>query len=306
MSRRMVAVLAAGVLLGSPALLWSQVPQRPARASVGIGVSQTPPGVEQAGVVIAEVMPNSAGEKAGLRPGDVVTRVGNQEVRTYDDLVNAVARHRPGDRLAFQVRRDGKEQTLTVTLGERRPPPSPEGALPPQAVPPGRSAVPPRGRQPAFLGVRTAPLTADARERLGVTANEGVLVTDVVPGTPADQAGLKVDDVITRVDGQAVPDPERLREAISRAGVGKEVDLKVARGNKTLDLKARLEEVPSDIGMVGPMGNFPPFGRGFPGAPGAPGMTGEARRVQQLERRVQDLERRVRELEEKQGRTPSK
>jgi C-terminal processing protease CtpA/Prc len=155
----------------------------------------------------------------------------------------------------------------------------------------------------AFLGVQTAPLTPEAKSRVGVGVgvDEGVVVTEVLPDTPAARAGLRVDDVITTMDDKAMTDPERLREAIGNAGVGKEVHLKVARGKETKELTAKLEQAPADIGMM-PPGGIRPGGFGTP-AP-LPGMIDLPQRVQELERRVAELERQLRELEQRQAQPP--
>ena len=65
----------------------------------------------------------------------------------------------------------------------------------------------------------------------------------VIPGGPADRAGLKTDDVIVAFNGEHVPGSERLRWLASLAGVGKEVTLRVIRGKRTFDLKLVLGEL---------------------------------------------------------------
>ncbi|MFF4743196.1 S1C family serine protease [Streptomyces sp. NPDC001268] len=55
--------------------------------------------------------------KAGIRPGDVITKVDGQRVHNGEELIVKIRAHRPGDRLELTVLRDGKEQTRAVTLG---------------------------------------------------------------------------------------------------------------------------------------------------------------------------------------------
>jgi S1-C subfamily serine protease len=193
----------------------------------------------------------------------------DKDVRDYDDLVNTLARHKPGDKVSVHVRRDGKDQTLTVTLG--------------QSPRPRISPFP--GRQSAFLGVGTRPLTPAEKSRLGVTANEGVVVAEVVPNTPAAQAGLQADDVITAVNGKPVTNPTDLREMVSEAGADKDITLSVVRGKETRQVKARLEESPAEV--------FTPPTMDERGA------------IRRLESRLDRLEKRVQELEQK-SKTPSK
>jgi serine protease Do len=235
----MIALL---TFLGTTAPATAQPPAPPARPSLGVGLQPMPPGAPRPGIRVAEVTPGSPADKAGVQAGDEIVKAGDKDVRSYDDLVGVLDAHKPGDKLTLRVVRQDKERDLTVTLGQPR-----------EARPgPGR---PGGGRRVAFLGARTAPLNPADRGRLGVAVDSGVVVLDVLPNSPASRAGLRRDDVITRVDGNAVADPVQLRDAISRAGVGKEVTLAVARGKETRELKARLAEAPA-----GP--RIPPPGAG--------------------------------------------
>jgi serine protease Do len=94
------------------------------------------------------------------------------------------------------------------------------------------------------IGVVVGPLMPEDRERLKLPEESGVLVTVVVPGGPAEKAGLVVDDVILSFQGEALPGPDRLRWVASLAGVGKTVTLRVARGGRLFDLQVKLEALP--------------------------------------------------------------
>jgi S1-C subfamily serine protease len=62
---------------------------------------------------------NSAGEKAGLQTGDVITKVKRKSIGSFQDLLDVMQKTRPGERVAVTVTRAGKERTVTVTLGTR-------------------------------------------------------------------------------------------------------------------------------------------------------------------------------------------
>jgi serine protease Do len=100
------------------------------------------------------------------------------------------------------------------------------------------------GVKRSAIGVVVAPLMPEDRERLKVPDQSGVLVSVVVPGGPADKAGLVVDDVILSFQGEALLSPDRLRWVASLAGVGKSVTLRVARGGRLFDLQVKLEALP--------------------------------------------------------------
>jgi S1-C subfamily serine protease len=266
---------------------WAQ--NAPPKVSIGIGVETTPKGAQHPGLTIRDVIPDGPGAKAGLQVGDVITKVGDQEVKNYDDFFNSIAKHKPGDKVTLHVFRDGKEQSVAVALGEGQPRRLGAGPFP-------------RSRPAAFLGVHLGELTEETRSRLGRTVQQGALVNDVVPDTPAAKAGLEAGDVITRADNKPVSDPEMLRETIRNAGVGSQITLEVMRGKEKKELKATLEEAPADFALGAPGGRYglqPPF-------QGGPTFMQDLQKIPQLERRIEQLEKRVRELEHKSGRSGSK
>jgi len=99
--------------------------------------------------------------------------------------------------------------------------------------------------QRSAIGIVVSSVTEEDVARLGLKDTNGALVRSVLPGGPADKAGLQVDDTITAFEGDGVPGPEKLRWAASVAGVGKAVTLKVSRGKRNFELKVVLGELPS-------------------------------------------------------------
>ena len=93
------------------------------------------------------------------------------------------------------------------------------------------------------LGVTIQPLTPDAISRLGLQSARGALVNSVVSGGPADRAGVRAGDVITAVNGQAVADPNALRNAVAGTPPGTEVTLTVWRNGREEQLRVRLGEL---------------------------------------------------------------
>jgi serine protease Do len=103
------------------------------------------------------------------------------------------------------------------------------------------------------IGVVVGPLMPEDRERLKLKDESGVLVTVVVPGGPAEKAGLMVDDVVLSFQGEALPSPDRLRWVASLAGVGKTVTLRVARGGRMFDLQVKLAALPERATPAAPL-----------------------------------------------------
>jgi putative serine protease PepD len=104
----------------------------------------------------------------------------------------------------------------------------------------GKATVTPNG---AFLGVSTLDLgglTDAQRERFDVQVDKGALVTEVVPGSAADDGGIRVGDVITGIDGHGVDRATDVREVILDHKAGDKVDVEVARGEDTRTISVTL------------------------------------------------------------------
>jgi predicted metalloprotease with PDZ domain len=290
-----VGLAAFGLLLVTGPLAGQERPRDEARPPAGkradrkaskayLGAAVAPSREEdKAGVVVRRVTAGSPAEKAGLKSGDRITKVGDTEVRSEDDLVLALAGRKPGDKVAFHVVRGGKDTTVNVTLGES----------PPRLPEEGPVERAPRERAAAYLGVQALPLNEEVRSAFRVEATSGALVGMVMADGPAAKAGLRRGDVITALDDTKVANPEDLRRAVNKAGAGHEVTLSVQRGKETTTLKAKLAEPPAEGLAPMPI----PFPRGPGGFPSVGGDS--SRRIGELEKRVQELERRVRELEKR-------
>ena len=112
--------------------------------------------------------------------------------------------------------------------------------------------------QRSAIGVHVSSVQPEDAKRLGLPNPSGALLRVVIPGGPADRAGLRPDDVVVGLEGQPIPGPDRLRWLTSLAGVGRTVTLRVIRGGRTFDLKVHLEELTREPERPGPE-DFPGF-----------------------------------------------
>ncbi len=101
-----------------------------------------------------------------------------------------------------------------------------------------------------WLGVRIQSVTDEIADSLGMSKTIGALVASVTPGSPADEAGLKATDVITRFDGQEVLQMRGLPRIVARTPIGREVEVEVLRNG-------RMEKVKVTVGRL-PEGETPP------------------------------------------------
>src|SRR5207302_6834595 len=121
-------------------------------AFLGVEPTEVTPEIAQrfrlsspSGALVLQVVPGSAAAKAGLLSGDLIVRFGGRPVRTVEDLLAALRHHKPGDRVAVTVIRDGKRKTLQVTLSGR----SGRWSFSPEPVAPSRRPPPLRSRRAA-------------------------------------------------------------------------------------------------------------------------------------------------------------
>jgi len=112
--------------------------------------------------------------------------------------------------------------------------------------------------QRSAIGVHVSAVQPEDANRLGLPSATGALLRVVIPGGPADKAGLRPDDVVVALEGQPIPGPDRLRWLASLAGVGRTVTLRVIRAGRTFDLKVRLDELSREPDRPGPE-DFPGF-----------------------------------------------
>ncbi|MCA9543257.1 MAG: PDZ domain-containing protein, partial [Myxococcales bacterium] len=129
------------------------------------------------GVLVGGVSHDSAAAKAGVEPGDVVVGLNGQQVEDVNRFRNKVAMLGPGKPVTLEVLRGGERKTLTVTLDER------------PGDPRAQQAAPADGGD-AF-GLTVEPLTRGLARKFDLKATGGLVITEVAPGSPADQAGLK-------------------------------------------------------------------------------------------------------------------
>jgi serine protease Do len=159
---------------------------------------------EQAGALVAEVAADSPAEKAGLKPGDLITNVAGKTIANPHELAVDVSAIKPGDEAKLDVLRDGKTVTLTATVA----------SLPTDTM----ADNGPSGQSGPTVGLALAPITPDARGQLDLPAHtRGALVAQVQPGSAAEAAGMQEGDVIVGVGAQSITSPQQAEKAIHEA-----------------------------------------------------------------------------------------
>jgi serine protease Do len=173
------------------------------------------------GTLISRVEPGEAADKAGIKQGDVIVKVGSKEVNPDQTLSYLVANLTPGSRVPLELVRDGKRQTLTVTVGTR---PDEDklaarngGGFDPNDENP-QPGTGPEALAAASLGVAVTPLTPQIARSIGVDPNsQGVVIVTVDPSSDAAGKGLQRGDVIVSINRSPVASGTDIAKAVTQA-----------------------------------------------------------------------------------------
>jgi len=154
------------------------------------------------GVLISQVTEGSAADEAGIKRGDVVTEFDGALVDNANDFRNRVAMHKPGSKVELVILREGKRMDFSVKLAQR---PDDVAASSEQPESPGR------------LGFSVQALTEELAERLGYGGMEGVVVTEVEPGSEANEKGIRRGALIREVDRERISSVREFKDAVRKA-----------------------------------------------------------------------------------------
>jgi serine protease Do len=194
------------------------------RSSLGVVPTDIPPllrgKVGAKGAYVGQVAADTPADKAGIQPGDVITRFGTTDVSDEISLRNAIASASPGTAVPITLSREGKTVSVSATLVARDEPPGGEqdgGGGDGAAARP----TPPARRRANELGINARALTSELLEGVSAPAGtKGVFVGAVVPGSPASEAGLERGMIITAVNGKPVTAVDALNSTMQTAKSG--------------------------------------------------------------------------------------
>jgi serine protease Do len=206
---------------------------------MGIGISDVTPDnakffhvQNNEGAVITQVEDDSPAAKAGLKVGDVIMKVNGEQILDSSQLQIEVGQKQPGTTIKLDVLRDGKTETIPVTLEEM-------GSRD-QGIKEASNGNKPR------WGLGLEDLTPDVRQQIQASGDlHGAVVEQVTPGSPADNAGLQRGDVITEVDRKPVRNADDVQKALSEVPKGQDALVLVwSNGGSTFRVLHSAENMP--------------------------------------------------------------
>lgn len=165
------------------------------------------------GVVVAKVLENSPAQKAGMKESDIITQFDNKTINNVRELLNAVAKTEVGRRVKVVVIREKRSQVLEVEVGSR-----------PEDI----EEISSRGVSSNWRGLEVEDLTTQNLQRFRIEGKTGVVVVDVEPDSPADQANIIPGDVILEINKQGIKNMSDYEKVIK--GLKGDALIKTVRG----------------------------------------------------------------------------
>jgi C-terminal processing protease CtpA/Prc len=221
---------------------------------LGVSVQELTPSLRETmkvgnrtGLLITNVAEGSPADDANLREEDVLLSFDGKAVEKADDFTQLVRNTAPDKKVKVKIMRNGEERELEVTVGARKSEASARsfswsgsGSHSPSIFWAGNSA---------HLGVQVQDLNRDLAPYFKVEEKSGVLVLSVGKDTPAEKAGLKAGDVITRLGEEKITDADDLISALRDYEDGDKVNVEYVRQGKSASVQIEFEKTENSHGF---------------------------------------------------------
>ena len=194
------------------------------RGFLGVGISDVSKSLAEAmglpstmGAGINSVMPGSAADNGGIFPGDIIVSVNGQSILRSGDLPHIVGLIEPGKSIKIVVYREGKQKKLTVKVG---------------ALEGDEDALASRNEEADRLGISA--VAAEQSQLRSLRLRGGIVVSEVLADSPADVAGLKVDDIIVQLGYSRIDDLDEYDSVIGELPTNTPVAIRFYRGGNAV------------------------------------------------------------------------
>lgn len=191
------------------------------------------------GVKITDISNGSAAEKAGLKEGDIITKIGDKNITDEDELFEAVNGYKPNDEVSISYKREGKTNDVKATLGERRNFSQAFSFNSSKWDSGFHFKMPKISHQP--FAMSWGSFKGKLGLRIEDTENEsGAKVIYVHDESAAAKAGVKENDIITEVNGNKVKDVNEVRKKLAEVTYKTSYNIKVKRNGSDMNFEIKV------------------------------------------------------------------
>ncbi len=206
------------------------------RGWLGVLVQQITPEIAESlnlrqseGALVSDVTPGGPADKAGIKRGDVIVAFDGNRIEDMPDLPKTVATNEPGTKSKLTFIRNGKENTVHLTIGE----------LPEEAA---VSTNVRNNNVERNLGLIVQEINPQIQRRFRLEESKGVIITDVNPGSIGYEAGLMAGDIILEINKQNIENLDAYRKSVDSLKEGQTALLLVQRASNTIYVALKIEE----------------------------------------------------------------
>ena len=207
------------------------------RSWLGVYIQEVTPEIaeqfdltEAKGVLVGDVIEDSPAEEAGIKRGDIIVKVNDEEVNSPEELQDKIRSIEIGEKVNVEVMREGKEITFVVKIGEMSTLEK-EGEYLEEKV------------LSVQTGLKVEVVTSEVAKELELPRVKGLVITEVIPGSTAEDMGLQPGDVILEANRIEVSSIEKWEEVISRLELGDTLLLLVFRNGRTYYIPIKVEKI---------------------------------------------------------------
>ena len=201
------------------------------------------------GVKVTELTDESAAKKAGIKEGDIITKIGDTKIEDPDQLSATVRKHKPGEKVTVTVLRDKKEQKITTELGKWKGVSAfsygPGGQHFKMDMPDYNELLAPKAQVAPRVRNGQAWSYSGAAPKLGLSVQDtddgkGVKVIEVDEESNAAKAGLKENDIITNFNDKEVNSADEVAKLVKENKDKPTINLKIKRAGKTQNVEVKM------------------------------------------------------------------
>ncbi len=183
------------------------------------------------GILVEDVVDDGPAEKAGLKPGDIITKIDSDKIKGTSHFREILGKHSKGDKIVVTALRDGATKEYPLELAGRK------------NVEYSFNFKHGDNEKHGFLGVVTESIEGDFAKYFGV--EDGALIKKVVEDSPAEMAGLKAGDVLVEIGGEEIEGTDDVSEAIQEHKPEEQVKVKYVRSGKEVSVDVKLAASPN-------------------------------------------------------------